>query len=38
MCRRRISYNMWWPWDKNYNGEYSVGYYNFYEADQVWLD
>jgi peptide/nickel transport system substrate-binding protein len=22
-------YAMWWPWVKNYHGEYSVGYYNF---------
>ena len=23
------SYAMWWPWVKNYHGEYCVGYYNF---------
>jgi ABC-type oligopeptide transport system substrate-binding subunit len=23
-------YNLWWPWVKNYNGEYCVGYYNYW--------
>jgi peptide/nickel transport system substrate-binding protein len=23
-------YTMWWPWVKNYNGEYCVGYYNYW--------
>ena len=25
-----VSYNFWWPWLKNYNGENSLGYFNFY--------
>ena len=23
-------YTLWWPWVKNYNGEYCVGYYNYW--------
>jgi peptide/nickel transport system substrate-binding protein len=23
-------YTMWWPWVKNYHGEYCVGYYNYW--------
>ncbi|OGO39305.1 MAG: hypothetical protein A2147_05560 [Chloroflexi bacterium RBG_16_57_8] len=31
--------NFWWPWVKNYTGEYSVGYI-MYEtwAQWVWID
>jgi peptide/nickel transport system substrate-binding protein len=33
------SYNMWWPWVKNYHGEYSVGYYNFFLSSKyTWRD
>ena len=32
-------YNMWWPWAKNYHGEYSVGYYNFFLSSKYsWRD
>jgi peptide/nickel transport system substrate-binding protein len=33
------SYAMWWPWVGNYNGEYSVGYYNFFVSTKyTWRD
>jgi peptide/nickel transport system substrate-binding protein len=32
-------YNMWWPWVKNYHGEYSIGYYNFFvSCKYTWED
>jgi len=32
-------YNLWWPWVKNYNGEYSVGCVNFYGfIKYIWID
>ncbi len=32
-------YHMWWPWIKNYHGEYSIGYDNAYNFTKwVWLD
>ena len=31
--------NFWWPWVKNYTGEYSVGYImNDSWAQWVWID
>ena len=33
------SYAMWWPWVKNYHGEYCVGYYNFFVTTKyTWRD
>jgi len=33
------SYNLWWPWVKNYHGESSMGYTNTPNwAQYVWLD
>lgn len=33
------TYNLWWPWLKNYKGEYSVGKDNNYNfAKWVWID
>jgi peptide/nickel transport system substrate-binding protein len=33
------SYNMWWPWLKNYHGEFSLGYYNFFITSKyTWRD
>lgn len=33
------SYSMWWPWVKNYHGEYSVGYYDFFLSSKyTWRD
>ncbi len=30
---------MWWPWVKNYSGEYTIGYHNYTTwAQWVWLD
>jgi hypothetical protein len=30
---------MWWPWVKNYHGEYSIGYYDFYLSSKyTWRD
>jgi peptide/nickel transport system substrate-binding protein len=33
-------YSLWWPWVKNYHGEYCVGYYNYFTATQkyTWRD
>jgi len=32
-------YTMWQPWVQNYHGEFSVGYYNFYNfVNYIWLD
>jgi peptide/nickel transport system substrate-binding protein len=32
-------YRFWWPWVRNYSGEYSVGYYNLYNYSKyIWLD
>jgi peptide/nickel transport system substrate-binding protein len=32
-------YAMWWPFVKNYNGEYCVGYYNFFVTSKfTWRD
>ena len=32
-------YRFWWPWVRNYSGEYSMGYYNLYNYSKyVWLD
>ena len=32
-------YRFWWPWVKNYSGEYSIGYYNTYNyAKYIWID
>jgi len=32
-------YTMWWPWVKNYNGEYCVGYYNYWLTQKyTWRD
>ncbi|UCB42709.1 MAG: ABC transporter substrate-binding protein [Dehalococcoidales bacterium] len=32
-------YVFWWPWVKNYSGEYAVGYYNYWgSAKYIWLD
>jgi peptide/nickel transport system substrate-binding protein len=32
-------YTMWWPWVKNYNGEYCVGYYNYWVTQKyTWRD
>ncbi len=32
-------YRFWWPWVKNYSGEYGMGYYNLYNfAKYVWID
>ena len=29
----------WWPWVKNYHGEYGTGYYNYNNfATWIWLD
>ena len=31
--------NFWWPWLKNYSGEYMVGYYDQYNwSTWVWID
>jgi peptide/nickel transport system substrate-binding protein len=31
--------NMWWPWLKNYSGEYMVGYYDQYNwSTWIWID
>ncbi len=30
-------YTFWWPWVKNYSGEYSVGYVHSY-YQWVWYD
>ncbi|MBI2851032.1 MAG: ABC transporter substrate-binding protein [Chloroflexi bacterium] len=31
--------NMWWPWVKNYSGEWTIGYHNYRAfAGFVWLD
>ena len=33
------SYRFWWPWVRNFNGEFSVGYYNVVDYMQyVWID
>jgi hypothetical protein len=33
------TYQMWWPFVKNYHGEYSVGYYNFFVTSKyTWRD
>jgi peptide/nickel transport system substrate-binding protein len=32
-------YTMWWPWVKNYHGEYCVGYYNYWITQKfTWRD
>jgi hypothetical protein len=32
-------YNLWWPWAKNYHGEYCVGYYDYYITNKYqWRD
>lgn len=32
-------YQTWWPWVKNYDGEYSMGFSNAYNyAEYVWID
>jgi peptide/nickel transport system substrate-binding protein len=32
-------YTMWWPWVKNYQGEYCVGYYNYFITSKfTWRD
>ena len=30
-------YDMWWPWLKNYSGEFHVGYHTHF-FNWVWLD
>jgi peptide/nickel transport system substrate-binding protein len=38
-CASPYSYNMWWPWLKNYHGELSVGYYNYFLSNKyTWID
>jgi len=33
------TYNLWWPWVKNYHGESSIGYTNQWGFSQfIWLD
>ncbi len=33
------SFTFWWPWLKNYSGEISVGYFDYFNWTQfVWLD
>jgi peptide/nickel transport system substrate-binding protein len=33
------AYYAWWPWVKNYHGEISVGYYNYYITPKyTWMD
>jgi len=33
------AYRVWWPWVKNYRGEYGVGYMDLYNfAKFVWID
>jgi len=33
------AYRVWWPWVKNYHGEYGVGYMDLYNfASRVWID
>jgi peptide/nickel transport system substrate-binding protein len=33
------AYYAWWPWRKNYHGEISVGYYNYYITPKyTWTD
>jgi peptide/nickel transport system substrate-binding protein len=32
-------YNLWWPWLKNYHGENSVGFNDYYGWSRyVWID
>ena len=32
-------YSAWWPWVKNYSGEYSVGYIRYDSwATWIWID
>ena len=33
------SYFLWWPWYKGYNGELSIGFYNYYHSTHYcWMD
>jgi len=33
------SYRFWWPWVRNFNGEFSIGYYNVTDYQQyIWID
>lgn len=32
-------HTLWWPWVKNYQGEYCIGHYNYYIwTKYIWLD